>query len=604
MQKIRQLTRTFLEWWFERSVLTRDVLVLGLVVVVFGGGGWVVWKLSRQPYREWQKSRAVSEARERIQTGDHRGALLAFRRATQLSPGDVETWREVAEYLADIGSGEVLVAQRNLVRLAPEDTALRVALVAESLRQGDTLEAREQLLALERHARENIDYHRMAAALALVLGRKGDLETHLEAIAAAAPGDLAARHNLAALRLWGTDPAVSEAARGNLLALLAEPEWRIRSALELLKFAAASGSTVEADRVVGELLRALDPARAEAGLARAEPGEPPGWNVLLEALRRTSMERPNDAALFATWWAGLGQAVAAEAWLAGLPAPLAKDPAVVSVRAGLLANSRRPERLQALLAAGAWGPVRHEVLTLALAARLQALAGARNRADGTWADAVAAAGRSASDLRILARLAAVWREASWSAPALWPLAEHHPRERWALDALRVLLAGKRDSEALWLLYSLWAPRAPDDTAVQSTWLMLAALLDRLGPSTEAAAERLRGRADTGAALAVAAADWRRGRGEAAGAALAVLEDEVSDQAKIAFWRGLVALQRGDETEAGRLLEGLDSLNWLDVETRLLSGARATLRASEAKREAEAAAQALLAPEAEADAVAP
>lgn len=567
-------------------MLGREVLGWAAGLVVAAGLVLGVWAAGRGPYREWQKRQAVAEARARVEAGDHRGALLAFRRATQMSPGDIETWREVAEFLAGIGSGEVLVARKNLVRLAPEDTALRVALVAESLRQGATGEAREQLEALEPKAREEADYHRMAAALALMLGRTEEMEAHLQALVAAEPGDLAARHNLAALRLWGVDEVRVKEARAVLIDLLREPEWRVRAALELLKEAAASGSPAEADRAVAAVVRALNPAGAEAVLARVEPGEPPGWAGLLEALRGAAAERANDAAAFAVWWSGLGAEREAEAWLGGLPADIAGNDAVRSVRAGLLVRTRELARLDAMLEDGAWGAVRREVLSLAMAARLQAEAGARARADGTWGDAVGAAGGRVTDLRVLARLGGVWGEAGWSVQAMWPLAERHARERWVLDALRVLLATRRDTEGLWRLYSIWAVRAPEDTAVVATWVMLGALLDRVNPTQAAAAERLRAEDGLGAALAVVATDWRRGRTEVAAAGLARLGPEAEGQPKVDFWRAVVAVQAGDAAAAEAWLNGVDTRGWLDAEVRL--GEATRLRIREARRAEERA----------------
>jgi thioredoxin-like negative regulator of GroEL len=581
VQKKRGPISSLQGWWRESSVLKREVVALAVGVVVLAGVGFGLWQVGRGPYREWQKRKAVEEARARVEAGDHRGALLAFRRATQMSPGDIETWREVAEFLAGIGSGEVLVARKNLVRLAPEDTALRVALVAESLRQGATGEAREQLRALDEEAREDADYHRMAAALALMLGRTEELEGHLEALVAAEPGDLAARHNLAALRLWGVDEAKAKEARAVLMDLLGEREWRVRAGLELLKAAGASGSPAEADRVVAAVVRALNPAGAAGVLARVEPGEPPGWAGMLEALRGAAAERSNDAAAFAVWWSGLGAAREAEAWLGGLPAEIAGDEAVRSVRAGLLVRTRELAKLDAVLQEGAWGPVRREVLSLAMAARLQAEAGARSRADGTWGDAVGAAGERAVDLRVLARLAGVWGEAGWSVQAMWPLAEGHARERWVLDALRVLLATRRDTEGLWRLYSIWAVRAPEDTAVVATWVMLGALLDRMNATQVAAAERLRTEEGLGAALAVVAADWRRGRTGEAAAGLARLGPEAEGQPKVDFWRAVVSLQAGDVEAAEGWLKAVDMRGWLDAEVRL--GEATRLRIREARR---------------------
>ncbi len=574
----------------------RDAMLLLTALAVLGAGARVGWHFAREPYRSWQKDRALGEARERVATGDFRGALLAFRRATELSPGDIETWREVAEYLARNGSGD-LVARQNLVRLAPEDTALRIALVTDALNLGDTLEARAHLDELERRASDEVAFHRLATALALMLGRKADLERHLQAILQAAPGDDAARFNLAALHLWGLDEAAAVTGRAELAALLARPVWRVRAALELLKAAAATRDPAEADRVVAEVLRALDPAGAEAGLAKREVNEPPGWRALLTTLQRAAEPTPNEVASLANWRASMGDAEVAGAWIDSLPPAVATDPAVRSTRAALLAETADVWRLGEELERGAWGPVRREPLTLALAARLQGRGGARVRSDGTWADAVAAANKDLASLRVLARLAGLWRESSWTETALWPVFENYPRERWAAEALRAQLAVRRETETLWRFYSTWAKRVTDEASVQATWLTLGSLLDRLGPDADAAAQRLRdgGNDDLGVALAVVAVDWRRGRGEAAQAGLAALSADQAEQPRARFWRAVVAVQAGDWT-AEETLAGIDPSGWLEAETRLYTATRARIR--EARR-AEAASARLAARAAEA-----
>ena len=108
----------------------RSAVVVALAVVVGGGvyfAGKPVWDL-------WRHRRAMSQALDYAEKQDYRNSMLALKRATELAPLDLATWREVSERLAELGSPQSIVARENVVRLSPGDVAMRLALVPASAR--------------------------------------------------------------------------------------------------------------------------------------------------------------------------------------------------------------------------------------------------------------------------------------------------------------------------------------------------------------------------------------------------------------------------------------------------------------------------------------
>ena len=188
------LTET--QWDVGRAIaLAVVVLGMGTLGYFFGVPAW----------RHWQNRKALGQAKVFAQNRDYRDLMLSLRRATELAPGDLATWRAAAQLLAEIGSPDTLVAREQLTRLAPQDMALRLALAQDALRFGrfDTAEA--TLGGLDAAARRDLAFHRLAAALALAMGRSADLERELRAILAADPSHLDAQFTFASLQLSGTD---------------------------------------------------------------------------------------------------------------------------------------------------------------------------------------------------------------------------------------------------------------------------------------------------------------------------------------------------------------------------------------------------------------
>lgn len=539
------------DWWNERTEGQRDAWRFGGAVVVLGVlglGGY----FGLQPWWSGRQHRAALAQAEQFEARqEYREMLLALRRATELAPGDIATWQEVARRLAEIGSPEVLRAQRNLVELAPHDVSLRLALVSEALRFGEVDLARQELGEIGEAAQRDAAFHRLAAALALALGREAELESALTALVAADPKSVEARFNLAALQVWSADTTKIGTGLFALEALTAVSEVRVRAALELLKHAARQRDTRRVEHVVTLLLQRLSPP----GVPTTPRGDPPGWQQLIDALKSASAASPADCALTARWLADVRLERDALLWIEAMPEAMRRRPELLDVAAELSARIGDTIRLGFLLRAGAWDGMPDDTITLAFAARIQRERGQPERAAGTWADAIAASTPSASGLRNLSRLAGIWGDPTGSEQALFALIGRWPRTWWAYDALRTSIAARGDAPALWRLYDAWSRARPESRELALEWIRLSSLVDRAGPEALVKARQLQAASpdEPATRIALAAALWRARQLEHALALLETFSPEERRGTEADFWQTLVLADLGRRPEAAATL---------------------------------------------------
>jgi len=524
----------------------RVILALLAIAVIGSAGyfaGWPAWQ-------RWQNRRSLSQAETFAGKGDFRSLILVLRRATQLAPNDIETWRKTARLLGEIRSPDELVARERLVQLAPRDMALRLALAQEAVDASRFDIAESALAGVDGATRQGVAFHRLAASLAAAQGRSTDLEKEFKAILALAPADLDARFGYAALRLWGTDQEAREAARAELEKLLMEPSLRVRAAIELL----SEASNQDDPQLVAEVLDLL--------LARFAPGTPadfstpaaPAWTALLAGVKAAAAASPADAALVARWLAAMDRWAEALSWLESLPPGVRTAAGVTDIAAQLSAEHGDLPRLGRLLRGGAWGDWPASAQTLAIASRIQSLHFGKETARTTWKDATAACGKSSAGFRALSRLASIWGDFDGEDGVLQAALREDPRAFWAYDALRTLYVANDDLPRLWDLYGAWSQQLPDDASIAAARIMLGSVLDR-GGSGVAAAGQLRARfpGSLPAQVAYAAALWRGGRAAEAWPVLAALPPEALERPDVSFWVALVQADRGHPMEAAAAL---------------------------------------------------
>ncbi len=481
-----------------------------MIVVVVGAIKFVA-----PLYRSWRAGKSVEQAAKFEAQRDYRSAFLALRQATDTDPGNLHAWAAAVKFLGDVGSPDVLFARQEMIKIAPQDISLRLALVSDALKLGRIETARDTLATIDAASRKPPEFHRLAATIALAAGKKDELEAHLAESVRLEPGNLFAQFNLAALRLWGPDEGTAKESFEQLEGLSAKPGFRVRSAVEMLRYEAQYGDRRAVDQLVDRLLKRLPllPPTAKTPTARDDFNEPPGWFELLARLRHEASSDATDAAILLDWFGSLKLNREALAWADTLPPTVGQNMMVKSARANLAAELGDQEWLRRLLAEQAWGPISLESLDLAFAAHWQKAKFTDARGKATWEDAITSADSSPMSLRVLSRLANAWQEADFSERALQAVLQKYPNEQWAYETLRNVYAARAEGEKLWQLYSVWAKRAVQDRVIQSTYVRLSILLNHMTPEVSELAHTLHDKepSDTYATVNYAASLWRQSR---------------------------------------------------------------------------------------------
>lgn len=517
-----------------------DGLRAAAVVAILAAAGAAAYYGGSPLWRRWQNRQALSQAKAFQGRKDYRDMLLALRRATELEPMDLTTWRQVQSALSEIGSPETIFADQQLAALSSSNAGFRFALIEDALRFGKLATAQSELARLDTAARRDAAFHRLAAALAMALGRSAEFESEVAALVAADPHDLNARFTYATLRLWSADTARSASGRNELLALLDQPATRVRSALELM----SAGAREQSPAAFEALLKRLVALFAPGVKPDFSTPDPPAWRSLLAGMEKSASSSPGDAALMARWLAGIGRTNEALAFLARLPPSSANSVIVLDAAAELDASAGRLGAFDVLLRRGAWGPVPDDAVTLAIAAHVQRGGYDARRARGTWEDAVQAGGNSTTGLRALARMAAIWGETDASDEALRALLARSPEASWAYRALRNDYTAAGNLKGLWALYAKWVAVHPDDDEAAAQWILVGCIIDEPVPDALRRAFEAHKR-DPSSRLydvALAAALWRDRRPDEAWEVLAALSPQERRHPAVAFW---VAVVRAD-----------------------------------------------------------
>ncbi len=559
--------------WFEVtdgwSTMQREVVAVGLGMILLVGLGLLVALAAIPQWRSWQHARVLAQVREHAERGDYRAMTLALQLAVKLAPSDPETWRSAARYLSMIGSAEAIPARQNLLRLAPDDTTARLELARDALAFGQPSVAEMALQGLPEEERKEILFHRLAALLAARTGRPEELFFHLGEVVAAVPGDLSARFNHAMSGLGSPHPETHARAWAALEALTAEPAFCVRAAIALLTEAARKEDAVRMHALLAFLLGRFAPG-VPPNFAGAEM---PAWTALIDGLKqRANSER--DVRLLARWLAAIGRSRDAVIWLEARPAAIAQSPAVLDLRAELCAATDDLDRLERLLQQKAWGEWSPEAQRLAIQSRREHLAGEESSARATWNRVETAGHHSVVMFRAMARLAAAWGDWAAAERAWRSVIELDRTSQHAFQELSGILERQGDLDKLVDLHEAWMRRAPEETVVEAQWIALSCLRGKPAPAVVVRAEELQATLPHArhTVAALAAVRWRQGRAREAVALLDSPSRAGVPDPSIAFWRALAAADLADR-EAFRIARAqLDDATLLDQQRRLLETA--------------------------------
>jgi Flp pilus assembly protein TadD len=433
-----------------RALEQRDTLVrwgrrVGIVVaaVALSYGGY-------RGYGIWRTQHLEKQVRQFVSAGEYQSAVLVARRLLDLNADNLTASRAMAEMAERSGRVEAVQWRKRIAQLEPNVPANQLALIKAALGFGQTDLARHILSTVAEPARKSVDYHQLAAALALTQQDRTKAEAEFRAALALEPNNRLLALNVAALQLTSQDPANIEQGRADLAALTADAAVRL-PALRALAGDAVARKDLEAARNWATQLHADPRADFADELLhfRAVEGTDLASHAL-EALKTKAAAKPNTAAELITWLNRNGMAVVALDWSSRLPKEIAEAQPVPLAIAEAYSFMQDWPGLQALVEGKNWGEF--EGMRLAVEShalhRLSPSERPSMHTQTVWRAALKAAEKQPAQLIAIAQLAEGWGYRGNAEEAWWMIANSNENSKAGLSALQRLYRTQLDTRGL------------------------------------------------------------------------------------------------------------------------------------------------------------
>ena len=412
--------------------------ILPALLALLGITAWKAWAPLSIRYRMWKQDRALQQARAFIEQRDAPNAQLALDVAINAVPGRPETYRVAADMLEQASAPQAMRLRRAVVQLlpnSPEDTA---ALVLSCLRFRDFNAAKDALSNTPPAIAATTPMLRAALSYALATDNAPVADALYNQLRSQFPNDDDLKFSQALLRLRHPRDDRREAAHRELEELAARNPARAPAIhREFAGYALQRNNYTDAKKWLGLVLAGpgatfsdrLQQANIEL-LVDHQPFEP-----IYARLAPLAGASEVDAAQFAQWLLIQNRTAETTRWFATLPEALRQTPGLKTVQADIAAQAQDWDQLASLLETGAWGPISKDTLRLAFAARTIDTPSRPSLRRETWDLTLNASGGNLSTLRILHRLATVWRWPDEAERTLWSIARTFPDQTWAHQTL-------------------------------------------------------------------------------------------------------------------------------------------------------------------------
>jgi tetratricopeptide (TPR) repeat protein len=213
----------------------RRWMIIGLLALILLPGAYYLARHQALPaYKSWREQKLARMTKEFMAAGDFDNALLTARQALRKNQRSLTHWKLAAEAAKAKGSQDVVYYQKNVAQLE-RSLPSQLELLRLSLQFGSYRDALDALENPHPKARDNAEFHRLAAQTYRAVGRATAARLHLDSLISLDPRDQNAQLDLAEIRLAEDSGGADKSAREEIYRLSKVPALRGRTLVLLLK---------------------------------------------------------------------------------------------------------------------------------------------------------------------------------------------------------------------------------------------------------------------------------------------------------------------------------------------------------------------------------
>jgi Flp pilus assembly protein TadD len=326
-----------------------------LAAAVLGAGYYGLRHYAWPAVKAWRIARMNREAGAFLASGDLANALLTARKSLQSTTQNAAAWRIAAAAAAARHQPDAVSYQDSLCREEPTKEN-RLELIRLALRFDVPGYALRVIQAATKDARDDPEFHRLAAEVYTRTGQPLLAKLHLIALTQLEPADRTAQLDLAEIELAADPLRKDPGLRARVLALSAQPDVHIRALTLLLRDNVAGQVTAGTDDLVRRLQ--LTPDLDVSGRLLVIQGllllGRPEALTALGQLQMAVADQPADVARVLEFLTRTGRAEQVLPWVSFLPAATRGDEQVQLQEAEALLSLHDAPGLEALLRGGHW----------------------------------------------------------------------------------------------------------------------------------------------------------------------------------------------------------------------------------------------------------
>jgi predicted Zn-dependent protease len=459
----------------RNKFLSGVIIAVGLVVLA-GGGYYLLRYQVWAGYRSWSIGRMNGMARNFIAAGDARNGLLTVRKILSSRPNDIDALKLGVKACEMNSSPDALMFQRNLCRIE-KTTDNAVKMMQLSLKYEAYAYGLEAITSVAQDARRNADYHRLAAEIYRRVNRPVPAKYQLISLLSLEPQDNAARLSLAEIEFDSAPKELPSDWAGRVAELTRVPGEEVPAMVLQLRAAVARNDAKNAEALVAKLQlhSNLTVAQRLTVLEGQWLYSATDAEASLAGLQKEVVTNPAEIVEVMEFLSHHKKYEAVRDWYEQIPGAMHTNEDVkLAVGESLLALEDWPN-LETTLKGAAWKQNEH--IRMALLAYVYRKTGRSSDFAESWKIAMIATGKDPRKIAALLRYVETWRWDNERYDLLWRLFDVMPGNA-AVE--RFLVAREyHDGKTINLnkIYAKLVEANPEDENARNNFAYTSLLLD-------------------------------------------------------------------------------------------------------------------------------